>query len=259
MRPKGTLKCHHCCFEWPPKLDAAMLPGSFARFFPVLLHVVLEKKPAVINLHVLLLLRSLPHPLPQVLKWALLASAQETSSLLIEKGKRDATAWFESMELGPLVTASAQQQPQQQQQQQQQQGGVILGSSNSSGGGRGEQRDWADEKGHEREREAGQAQQKTEEAERETEGMRGGDPLPRGVVEELLQTASAAGDVATDGGPDRAAVKHAAEIDVAGVVGPPNKRHKAAAAAATVAAVGKAAADGVGSLLGKDGKAEREE
>jgi hypothetical protein len=54
-------------------------------------------------------------------------------------------------------------------------------------------------------------------------------------------------------------VKHAAEIDVAGVVGPPNKRHKAAAAAATVAAVGKAAADGVGSLLGKDGKAEREE
>jgi hypothetical protein len=72
----------------------------------------------------------------QILKWALVASAQETSSLLIEKGKRDAALWFEDMRLEPLV------QQKQQQLQPQQQSGVeqsvnMNWSSSSSSGGSG--------------------------------------------------------------------------------------------------------------------------
>eukprot|EP00775_Hariotina_reticulata_P004212 gene4212-4461_t len=47
-----------------------------------------------------------PHDLTQILKWALVASAQETSSLLIDKGKRDATSWAEG-EGAPEVAQSA--------------------------------------------------------------------------------------------------------------------------------------------------------
>jgi len=43
----------------------------------------------------------------QILKWALVASAQETSSLLIDKGKRDGAAWVAAMELEPLGPAEA--------------------------------------------------------------------------------------------------------------------------------------------------------
>jgi hypothetical protein len=50
----------------------------------------------------------------QILKWALVASAQETSSLLIDKGKRDAESWVAAMELEPLVQQKLQQQQQQQ-------------------------------------------------------------------------------------------------------------------------------------------------
>jgi hypothetical protein len=186
-----------------------------------------------------------------------LASAQETSSLLIEKGKRDATAWFEAMELGPLVAA---QQAQQQVvdssaagRQQQKQGQVILGSGRGQQQQQGVAGDWSDDKAHERSQEAERAQQATAEAEADG-GVGGGDPLPRGAGD-LLQTAAAVDAAANgDGGPTRAAVKHAAEVDAAGVVGPPNKRHKAAAAAATVAAAANAAAEGVASVLGKGDK-----
>lgn len=113
--------------------------------------------------------------------------------------------------------------------------------------------DWSDDKAHQRQLQAEQAHQKTAEAEK---AAGGGDPLPRGIVEELLNPTPAAAEAGVEmdnGGPSRAAVKHAAEVDAAGVVGPPNKRHKAAAAAATVAAAAGAAAEGVGSLLSGGG------
>ncbi|WIA18834.1 hypothetical protein OEZ85_003513 [Tetradesmus obliquus] len=75
-----------------------------------------------------------PYDLQQILKWALVASAQETSSLLIEKGKRDAALWFEDMQLQPLV----QQQQQQQQRQQQAGQGVSISWSSSGAAGMGE-------------------------------------------------------------------------------------------------------------------------
>uniref|UniRef100_A0A383W6G1 Patatin n=1 Tax=Tetradesmus obliquus TaxID=3088 RepID=A0A383W6G1_TETOB len=74
-----------------------------------------------------------PYDLQQILKWALVASAQETSSLLIEKGKRDAALWFDDMQLQPLV-----QQKQQQQQQEQAGQGVSVSWSSSGAAGMGE-------------------------------------------------------------------------------------------------------------------------
>lgn len=61
----------------------------------------------------------------QVLKWALLASPEETSNLLIDKGKRDAAAWVAATGLDAIVQ---QQLAEQQQQQHGQQPAVQVGT-----------------------------------------------------------------------------------------------------------------------------------
>jgi hypothetical protein len=57
---------------------------------------------------------SWPYEFPQIVKWALVASAQETSSLLIGKGRRDAALWVEAMQLAPIVREKQQREQQQQ-------------------------------------------------------------------------------------------------------------------------------------------------
>jgi hypothetical protein len=88
----------------------------------------------ILHMHMLLPLLHV-HACVQILKWALVASAQETSSLLIEKGKRDAALWFEDMQLQPLVQQKQLQQQQQQQSSVEQ--SVNIGWSSSSRAGSG--------------------------------------------------------------------------------------------------------------------------
>lgn len=59
-----------------------------------------------------------PYDLQQVLKWALQASTRETSDYLIQKGKRDASAWLTATGLADVL-AEEQRQSQTPQLQQQ--------------------------------------------------------------------------------------------------------------------------------------------
>jgi hypothetical protein len=199
----------------------------------------------------------------QILKWALVASAQETSSLLIEKGKRDAALWFEDMQLEPLVQ-------QKQQQLQQQQSGVeqsvnVNWSSSSGGSGMSEvsgsddaeraaaaaagfvpassaaggagsdeampdaaaAADWSDHKSSKRRQEEAKTVRK------EAAGLGNTPDMTNAAsIEQVAEAAGVDGDVAA----------HAA--DAAKIAEPPLKKqhriqHQAGAAAATAVAAGK--------------------
>jgi hypothetical protein len=192
----------------------------------------------------------------QILKWALVASAQETSSLLIEKGKRDAALWFDDMQLQPLV-----QQKQQQQQQAGVEQSVNISWSSKGAAGMGEAggsddaeraaaaaaaaavpaaagseeampdaaaaADWSDHKSSKKRR---------EEADTVREEAAGLGSTP------AMTNAASVGEVAEAAGVDERTAAHAA--DAAKIAEPPLKKqhrvqHEASAAAATAVAAGK--------------------
>jgi hypothetical protein len=199
----------------------------------------------------------------QILKWALVASAQETSSLLIEKGKRDAALWFDDMQLQPLVQQK-QQQLQQQQAGVEQSVTISWGSSSSRGGlGMGEvggsddaeraaaaatavpaaaggpdeampdavdaaaASDWSDHKSSKKRKEEAETVRK------EAAGL-GSSPA--------MSNAATVEQVAEAAGVDQSVAAHAA--DAAKIAEPPLKKqhriqHEASAAAATAVAAGK--------------------
>ncbi|KAF8064606.1 HEBP2 [Scenedesmus sp. PABB004] len=191
-----------------------------------------------------------PYDLQQIVKWALVASAQETSSLLIEKGKRDAALWLEAMELAPLVAAKQQQQGQQQQQQQQegpgqQLSGVVLpgqprgGQRHAAGAGAGDAAaQWRDAKSSDaRAAEAARAQGAVAAAEAAADDAGGG-----GGADDLGAVAAAAG---VQGRP----VKHAADAAALAEAPPASKKARTGGAAAT-AALGVLARVYLGLLFG---------
>jgi hypothetical protein len=69
-----------------------------------------------------------------VLKWAILASPQETSTLLIDKGKRDAASWFKATGLEQVVLEELEQKKEEQGKE-----GLVLpvGSKAGEGGAEG--------------------------------------------------------------------------------------------------------------------------
>ncbi|KAF6257104.1 acyl transferase/acyl hydrolase/lysophospholipase [Scenedesmus sp. NREL 46B-D3] len=213
-----------------------------------------------------------PYDLQQILKWALVASAQETSSLLIEKGKRDAALWFDDMELQPLVQ-------QQQQQQSSAQQGVHVSWSSSAGAGMGQvsgaddaeqaaaaaaaavpaaaaagpeeatpdddaAADWSDRKSNKR------RQEEADTVRDEAAGL-GSTPA--------VTHAASIEQVAEAAGVDERVAAHAA--DAAKIAEPPLKKqhriqHSAGAAAATAVAAGKEAAGKLQRAVVGDGDSE---
>lgn len=189
----------------------------------------------------------------QILKWALVASAQETSSLLIEKGKRDASLWIEAMELAPLV-----------QQKQQQQQGIATGQQQQQGGGMAVDIPWSDSRQHagasavpaaEADGDAEGAaptataddwsdhkteQQRQEEAQRAHEMTKEAEQAAAADSSSSKQDVE---DVAAAAGVDDKTAKHAA--DMASIAEQPKKKQRVGEAAATASAavheVGKVA------------------
>eukprot|EP00879_Flechtneria_rotunda_P000290 GHRR01000380.1.p1 GENE.GHRR01000380.1~~GHRR01000380.1.p1 ORF type:complete len:616 (+),score=201.49 GHRR01000380.1:254-2101(+) len=226
-----------------------------------------------------------PYNLQQILKWALVASAQETSSLLIEKGKRDAALWVEAMELAPLVQQKKQHnkqqappsdrsievgrgagKPQQQQYQQRQPADKEAAA------------DWQDDRPQQqRENEARRAEGVAAVAEAAAAaGHTGGVQKQSSNVSPHNGYASAPGsqekaaagsgeakscsakrsemhdegieDVAAAAGVEGRNVKHA--LEAAKIFDQPNKRHRGETVAATAAAAVGKLVDGVKTVVG---------